>query len=324
MPTLDQEPVRDMLATQVSERVDRAEWVELAACDPRAHVGQDPAFLRTLAGDRARWIEVRDPRGRLRAGLGFVEHRRGPLRARISGVLGTYGGPVAAPQDDRAEACVASVFSHARAGLAHLEMVWAHEAPPRGDWKGLVRLPTAELRVDPTRPFDHFLASVFGRKGRKECNRSERHGLVATRERDGSAWADFGDSLRERSAEWGTELPSASSVDRLLADHPAVSLFAVRDEHGAVIGAHLVLAHADELFAWVGTTARVEGANPATLLLREEARHAHALGLRRVNLGSSLGLHGVHRYKEMLGATSSDRWILRWQPWWRRLLARHR
>lgn len=317
MPTHDDATRRPAFDLRVRDAVDEAEWSALLRADPRSHVAQDPRFLRTLIGARARWMEARDHAGVLRAGIAFEERRRGPLRTRVSGVGGAYGGPVAGPDDAAAEAALAEAFGRRGPLTAHVEMVWAGRIAPRGRWQDLRPLPTLELRIDPARPFDHFLAEVFGRKGRKECNRSERRGFVARREPDARAWADFAAQLDTRSAQWGTQLPSAAVVERLLAEHDTIQLFAVRDARGEVAGVHLALEFPTELFAWIGTTARVEGANPATLLLREEARHAHARRLAGLNLGSSLGIGGVTRYKEMIGATEDARWIVRWQPWWR-------
>lgn len=317
MPTLESDPSFERFDVRVRDAVDDGEWSALLARDPRSHVAQHPSFQRTLSGSHARWMEARDTSGTLRAGLGFEERSKGPLRTRVSGVRGTYGGPVAGPDDAAAESALAEQFGRAGLRMAHLEMVWAGEEPPRGPWPGLRALPTAELRIDPSQSFDHFLSTVFRRKGRKECNRSERRGLVARREEDASAWSEFSTQLRARSEAWGTDLPSTAAVQTLVRDHDDVDLFAVRDAHGTVVGVHLTLTLSKELFAWIGTTARIDGVNAATLLLREEARFAHARGLQAVNLGSSLGIDGVRRYKEMLGASEGSRWIVRWQPAWR-------
>lgn len=318
MPTLESDPSLERFDVRVRDAVDDAEWSVLLGRDPRAHVAQRPSFQRILSGPHARWMEVRDRFGSLRAGLGFEERSKGPLRTRVSGVGGTYGGPVAGCDDAAAESALAVTFCRGGLRAAHLEMVWAGEEPPRGPWRGVRALPTAELRIDPARSFDHFLSTVFGRKGRKECNRSERRGFVARREDDGHAWSEFSAQLRARSEAWGTHLPTTAAVEELVRGHEEVALFAVRDAQGAVVGVHLTLVLARELFAWIGTTARIEGVNAATLLLREEARFAHARGLHGVNLGSSLGIAGVQRYKEMLGASEGSRWIVRWQPAWRR------
>ena len=306
------------LRVRLREEVDDAEWAELLRRDPRAHVAQSPSFLRALADAEARWLEVRDEAGLLRAGMGFLERRRGPLRTRVSGVGGTYGGPVAAPEDLRAEERLARAFSARSWRDAHVEMVWAGQEPPRGAWSGLEPLPTAVLPLDPREDFEDFLRRAVHRKRRKEARRTEEQGYVVRREDDAAAWAEFEPTLRGRAREWGIDPPSVEVVDALVRGHDDVSLWVVRDAEGRVRGVHVGMRLVRELFLWIGTTERIEHAYPATLLLREEARHAHATGLEGLNLGSSLGIDGVARFKRILGAEDARRWIVRRRPGWRR------
>ena len=313
------------IRVEVRDEVDDQEWSDLLGRDPRAHCLQRPVVTRLIAEyDRAwsaRWLEVRDEDGRLRAGLGFNERTRYGLTTKLAGWGGLYSGPVAAPDDAEAEALLARAFlSHRRVTAVHRELVWAGTEPPRGNWDGMRRLDAAVLDVDPDRSFQHFLAESFTNNRRNEGNRSDRRGLRLEVHRDGRALAAFHPLYVRQAAEWGTRAIGLNVLEALVEELPEAMVFATFDADQRVCGAHVCFDLGHELFAWVGTTERRRDVFPSTVIVREEARWCHANGRRRLNLGSSIGRRGIEGYKRAFGA----RWDVRWivdedrRPWRRR------
>lgn len=295
------------------DAVEEGEWDELLAADARAVPTQRPLVLRHWAratGGQAQWLEWRDSGGALRGGLPCGVRRRGPLRREASLPGGLYGGPVVAP--GHAAAFDALVGAFAGGGswwLRSRELVWAH-----GDWPGerppgLVELPTSTIDV-PREDFDEFWRGRFPKNRRNECNRSERRGLVVAVEDDPAALRAFHGIYLARAREWGSPAEPLAWLEALLVELPQLHFFCARHE-GRVVGGHLCLEQGDELFAWLGTSERSREIYPAALLVKAEVQWCMRRGLRRLNLGSSMGLGGVKDYKRLLGAGTEARWILR-------------
>ena len=302
--------------------VDFGEWSELIRRDRRATVFQHPSVLEAFAcherGADAVWWEVRRSDRRLVGGLPLLRRRRWGTIAVLSGPAGIYGGPVTDPACSQAETILAEAFyREAGARWVHREMVWARPEPPRGDWKGLQPLPTAVLEIDPERPFEHFLREVFPKNRRNEGNRSDRRGLHVAVEDHARSIAEFHPLYRERCREWGVAPVADGLLVAMVDSHPECFVFVARDAEDRLVGAHVVVDLGDELFAWVGTTARRKDVFPATVLVREEARWCHRQRYRRLNLGASAGRQGVADYKRLLGARDDARWIVRAdrRPW---------
>ena len=313
------------LRLEVRDAVDDGEWSALIERDPRAHVLQHPEVLRVAMrvdpGASARWVEARDGDGALCAGMGWLERRRFGLRTVVSGPAGLYGGPVARPEAGEAESRLARAFEGVeRARTLHRELVWAGPEPPRGRWSGLQPLDAAVLDVDGAADFDTWLHGALPRSRRKECNRSDRRGLTVAIEPDGASLPAFHPLYAERSAAWGVPALSLLLLQQLVRSFAEIFLVVARGPEGDVVGAHVCIDLGDELFAWVGTTARRKDVFPSTVLVREEARWCHANGRARLNLGSSIGRTGVKNHKELLGARADRRWIVDVdrRPWRRR------
>ncbi len=323
-PSAPQATLAQALQLRQLDAVDLGEWDELLAGDPRSHLFQRPHWTLRYARHHARcsahWLEARDARGRLCGGLPLVRVRRLWLCALASGIGGTYGGPVVRADVPQAEALLLAAFL--RAGGARVlrrELVWRSSEPPRG---GAGRLAAIESGcLDLVDGFERFWSDVFPKNRRNECNRSERRGLRVEASRDPDLLVRFAPLYRAMARRWGVAAEPLPFLAAVLAEEQDAVLFAARrgDE---LLGAHLCLRMGDELFAWIGTTARADDVFPSALLIKEEARWAAARGLRRINLGSSLGLSGVAEYKRLLGARPVVRWLLVDEPAPLRLLRR--
>lgn len=304
-------PAENFDARVVSD-VDDAQWQDLLAADPRARVFQEPwvvrAFARTLPRSQARWLELRSAGGDLLAGLPFVERRRGPLRAWISLPCGAYGGPVlraAHPQSTEHELALLAAFLEGKQpGVLLREIVFGHREPAMA--RGMSCVDSALLELEGG--YESFLRERFPKNRRNECNRSERRGMRIRRERDPELLRAFYPVYAERGRAWETEVLPFELMQTLLDGSEKFQFFAAELD-GEIVGGHLCAAAADELFAWVGTTKRLDATFASSLLIREEARFAAESGCARLNLGSSLGISGVSNYKRLLGAQSRPLWI---------------
>lgn len=302
--------------------IDADEWRQLLARDPRSTALQDPGFVSVFeaADPRARvlWWEIRDSEGRLVAALSAIERSRFGFATLVAGIAGTYGGPVCDPRVPDAEKMLAVAFARA-GGIRCLrrELVWVGHEAPTGNWPGLRPLPTAVLDVAPELPVEDFLHRAFPKTRRTEGRRSDRRGMTVAVETDAAAVDDFYPIYVAKSEEWGMPPVAREVLVALIEEVDAAHFFVARDVEGVVAGAHLCLALREELFAWMGTTERRPGLYPSTLLIREEARWCHARGMRRLNLGSSIGEEGIANFKKLLGARSDPRWIavVEKRPW---------
>jgi CelD/BcsL family acetyltransferase involved in cellulose biosynthesis len=309
----------------VRSAVDEAAWEELLRVDPRATPFQRPSWLLRYARfhPRAvvRFLEARDGDGRLAAGLGYAEVRRAGVRAMASGVAGTYGGPVSRPGASEAERALWADYLH-RGGprVVRRELLWGHREPPAGGERAMKRI-DASL-IDLSQGFDHFWMHQFPKNRRNECNRSERRGLAVEQSADVSDLERFAPLYREMSGRWGIAPESSEWLSAVLLEEPSVRMFVARRD-GELMGAHICVEMRDEIFVWIGTTARSREVFPSALLIREEVRFACGRGLRWLNLGSSLRLPGVAQYKRLLGASPGQRWLLLNEAaplrWWTRL-----
>lgn len=295
------------------DAVDDGEWGELLASDPLALPSQRPTVLRHWAeatGGQARWLEARDGGGRLVGGLPCGVHRRGPFRREASLPGGLYGGPVVAGGDRGVfDALVGTFAGPGSWWLRSRELVWGHGEWPGARPDGLERLSTSGIEV-PADDFDEFWHGRFPKNRRNECNRSERRGLVVEVEDDPLALEQLHAIYLAQSREWGSPAEPLAWLEALRAALPELRFFCARHE-GRVVGGHLCLVQGDELFAWLGTSERSREVFPASLLIKAEVQWCMQQGLRRLNLGSSMGLGGVQDYKRLLGASTGERWILR-------------
>jgi CelD/BcsL family acetyltransferase involved in cellulose biosynthesis len=293
--------------------------------DPRATPFQQPSWLCRYARFHprvlVRFLEARGEDGRLVAGLGYAEVRRAGVRAMTSGVAGTYGGPVSrsgAPAAERA--LMAEYLRRGGPRIVRRELLWGHREPPAGGERAMKRI-DASL-IDLSQGFDHFWMHQFPKNRRNECNRSERRGLAVAQSADVSDLERFVPLYREMSGRWGIAPESSEWLSAVLREEPSVRMFVARRD-GELMGAHICVEMCDEIFVWIGTTARSREVFPSALLIREEARFACARGLKWLNLGSSLRLPGVAQYKRLLGASAGQRWLLLAEAaplrWWMRL-----
>lgn len=315
----------DGFRLEVRGAVDDAEWEALIGRDPRAHVLHHPDVLRIVAREDPawvpRWFEVRDADGTLRAGMGTVERSRAGWKLRVTGAHGLYGGPVAAPEDEAAEARLARAFGRReRWRTLHRELVWHGAAPPRGPWGGLQALDAATLDTAGPPDFEAWLREVFPMNRRNESNRSVRRGLTMEIDAQGTSLEAFHPLYAARSEGWGVPPIPCGVMQALVARFEEIFVVVARDADGALVGAHVCVDMGDELFAWVGTTERRKDVFPATMIVREEVRWCYAHGRARVNLGSSIGREGIRGYKKLMGADADRRWIVDvdLRPWRRR------
>jgi len=312
---------------EVVPEVDLSEWEELLASDPRALPFQHPRFLqrylRHVPVRRGHWIQVRDGAGGLRAGMGFIESPRWGLLALAGGIDGTYGGPLSRDgRDPRAEEAVLEAF--VRWGgrrVVRRELMWGHPEPPAAGGGRLEPVETAILDVRDG--FDVFWRKTFSNNRRSECNRNEKRGLTAFESRDPAILESFHPLYRRKCREWGMPPLPLDLLQEILVEEERALLTVARFE-GRVVGLHFCFLLPGELFAWLGTSERLRRVFPSTALMRANAEAALRRGLPQVNLGSSLGLHGVSQFKKLLGATAQTRWRLLQEARWLTTLRRVR
>jgi hypothetical protein len=160
---------------------------------------------------------------------------------------------------------------------------------------------------------EQWIAARMHRTTRREWRRLRARGYVVSVEAPGDFLPAFMDLHRERCAEWGTRPIAAPALKAILDSGPHWHAFVVRDADGRFFGAHLTVDLGDELFAWVGTTYRIQGGSLATLLIGHELQWCQERGRRGLNIGTSSGMPGVSDYKRSLGAVERPRWIIRWR-----------
>lgn len=299
------------------EDPDPTRWHTLIESDRRAKVLHEPAVQRVAAtgirGARPVWLEVENGEGDLVAGLPLVVQERWGLRKVVSGASGLYGGPVIASGAEWATHLIARAFAEFGGWrTVRRELVWCGRTAPAGTWPGIRPLPTSVLRVEPSADFDEDYVAVLRPARRKERRRLLGAGYRAAVE-TGAFIDDFHPIYAKRCREWKTRPIPLETLRGFLACGDAWKGFVVRDEAGRLLGAHLCIDLEDELFAWMGTTERVEGGSLATLLIEEELRWCHAHGRGGLNLGTSADLSGVADFKRGISAVEDPRWILRWQ-----------
>jgi hypothetical protein len=298
--------------------VDPARWAELAGRDPGSTPLHQPAVNRILAGGirgaHPIWLEVSDPSGVLRAGLPLIERRRFGLRHVVSGASGLYGGPVIDGDCPDAASILAQRFAR-QGGLRTVrrELVWSGRTPPAGGWEGIRALPTSIIPISAGSGFDEWYEGQLKSSRRKERRRLQGLGYHVTREEASAFMQDFHAVYRERCREWGAVPIPATTLGALLEYGPEWMAFVVRDVDGLLVGAHICVDLGTELFAWMGTSRRVEGGSAATLLIETELRWCHDNGRGALNLGTSSDLTGVSDFKRGISAVEDSRWIVRWQ-----------
>ena len=298
--------------------MDPARWKELAERDPESTPLHQPAVNRILAGGirgaRPVWLEVSDRDGVLQAGLPLIERRRFGLRHIVSGASGLYGGPVVDRDNPGAARLLADRFAR-MGGLRTFrrELVWSGSTPPLGEWAGIRALPTSILPVSPGLEFDEWYQGQLKSSRRKERRRLHGLGYHVAREEAAAFMPDFHAVYRERCREWGSVPIPESTLNALLDGGSAWKAFVVRDAEGSPVGAHVCVDLGAELFAWMGTSRRVEGGSLATLLIEAELRWCHDNGRGALNLGTSSNLAGVSDFKRGISAVDDPRWIVRWQ-----------
>lgn len=298
--------------------VDPARWEELVASDPESTPLHRPAVNRILAGGirgaRPIWLEVSDRNGVLRAGLPLIERRRFGLRHIVSGASGLYGGPVVDGDNPDAARLLADRFARL-GGLRTFrrELVWSGRTPPAGGWEGIRTLPTSILPLRPGSEFDEWYQGQLKPARRKERRRLQGLGYHVACEEAPAFMHDFHAVYRERCRGWGAVPIPDSTLSALLDLGPEWKAFVVREAGGSVVGAHVCVDLGTELFAWMGTSRRVEGGSAATLLIEAELRWCHDNGRAALNLGTSPDLAGVSDFKRGISAVEDPRWIVRWQ-----------
>lgn len=305
------------LRLQTRDDVDTTRWGELIDADPFAGPLHAPEVQRIvargIAGAVPRWIEVEDASGELVAGLPIVQQSRWGLSKVVSGASGLYAGPVVRPGAEDAVPLLAEAFR--RLGgirTVRRELVWAGSQPPAGKWAGLRPLPTSVLRVDPGCDFDADYEGGLRRTRRKERRRLLEAGY-STAQEGGALLEEFFPIYASRAREWSSRAVPREVLASLLALGPEWLAFGVRDATGRLLGAHVCIDLGDELFAWLGTTERVDRGSLATLLIEAELRWCHAEARSGLNLGTSADLSGVADFKRGIRAEEDPRWIVRWQ-----------
>lgn len=305
-------------------RVDEAEWRELLDRDPRSLLVHEPRWLlryvRHHPSKEARWLEARDGSGRLVAGLPFTRAHRMGLVALASGVAGSYGGPVCDPAVEGAEGSLMQRYLRSGGWRTVLrEMLWAEAEPPEGGDELMLPIETAVL--DLRGGFEEVWTRRFSNNRRNECNRSEKRGLRVEPGRDPAWVEEFLPLYRKRCAEWRTRPLPGAFLREVLEEEPEAQL--VRAVYrGRQVGMHFCLRLGRQLLAWVGSSHRLREVFPSTMLVRGDVELGLELGCERLNLGSSLGLGGVARFKKLMGAEGARAWLLRREARWLRRLRR--
>jgi Acetyltransferase (GNAT) domain len=310
----------DSLRCDLREEVDDSEWNDLIEQSPGATVFHRPGFARSIALHaglwRAQWLEVRADET-LVGGLPFLVHSKWGVEDWVSGWGGSYGGPVIRPGWENAGDELARGFrATRRSRRRRSEIVWAHAELPGGSWEGWRELRTSILDIGSFEEFDDFLMKSFPKNRRNECNRSVKRGLRVECDSRGAHLSELWSIYRDQCVRWASVPVPQGVLRELLEEYEEAKLFVALSDEDGVVGGHVCVQMGRELFAWLGTTRRMEKVYPSSLLIREEARWVHGQGLSRLNLGSSMGIGGVQNYKELLGARETSRWILRSAAWW--------
>jgi CelD/BcsL family acetyltransferase involved in cellulose biosynthesis len=310
----------DSLRCGLREEVDDSEWQVLIEQTPGATVFHHPRFARSIVSHarrwRAQWMEVRANES-LIGGLPILVHSQWGIEDWVSGWGGSYGGPLMLPGWESAGDELARGFHETRRSRRRRsEIVWAHEELPCGSWEGWRELRTSILDLGGFEEFDEFLMESFPKNRRNECSRSAKRGLRVECDSHGAHLSELWSIYRDQCLRWASEPVPQEVLRELLEECEEAQLFVALSDEEGVVGGHVCVQLGCELFAWLGTTRRMDKVYPSSLLIREEARWVHERGLSRLNLGSSMGIGGVQHYKELLGARETSRWILRSGPWW--------
>ncbi len=234
----------------------------------------------------------------------------------VSGWSGSYGGPLWDGAPEVVEDLALAFRRTDSLRRRRSEIVWAGAERPAGPWKGWEPLKTAVLPLDGQASFDDFLRGTFPKNRRNECTRSEKRGLRVVHDPEGEYLIPVWELYSQRCQQWRSPVVPCELLEEFVSEWEEVSLFVALHEAEGVVGGHVCVRSGTELFAWLGTTRRMERVYPSALLIREEARWVHENALLRLNLGSSMGIGGVQNYKQLLGATEETRWILRDRAWW--------
>ncbi len=299
-----------------------AGWESLLAAAPDATFFHTPlwsdALRRHAGGVTPLWFVARAG-GRCVGGLSAVARRRGPLRLLQSHFDGTAGGPLIAPDLPEAERdAVAAALLDRWAGAARrpdvaaAALILSPDADAR--WGGpLARrgwrrrdLPYAVIPLAGGPAAVEY--DVLPRTRRKERNRALRRGCTAGVTADPAVLAEYYPIYLAAARRWGVApTPEALLRDLLARGAGAAFLSWVRRD-GRLIGGHVCFRHGAEVVAWNGVTLP-EHADvfPATLLIWTDVVEACRGGAQRLDLGSSGGIAGVARFKELLGARFATR-----------------
>ena len=300
------------------DTADEAEWEELLASDSRSLPFQHPRYLlrylRHHPGTKGHWLELRDEEGRLQSGISFLVSEKMSLWAVASGIAGTYGGPLS--RDPEAEEAVLEAYLRwGGKRVVRRELLWGHSIPPAAGQKRLTPLRTAIFELQGG--FDAFWRSTFSNNRRSECNRNEKRGLYTEESRDPRVLELFYPLYLERCRQWRTPILSLDYLREVL-EEEETALLTVAWFEGRLVGVHFCFVLPGELFAWLGTSQRLQRVFPSTALMKTDVESALAKGLFRVNLGSNVGLVGVAEFKKLLGAQSDTRWHLLEEAAWLR------
>jgi CelD/BcsL family acetyltransferase involved in cellulose biosynthesis len=299
-----------------------AGWAALLADDPGATFFHTPlwsdALHRHAGGVTPLWFVARAG-GRCVGGLSAVARRRGPLRLLQSHFDGTAGGPLIAPdlpETERDAVAAALLEGWARAArrpdVAAAALILSPDADAR--WGGRLAclgwrrrdLPFAVIPLVGGPEAVEY--DVLPRTRRKERNRALRRGCTAGVTTDPGVLAEYYPIYLAAARRWRVApTPEALLRDLLARGAGAAFLSWVRRD-GRFIGGHVCFRHGAEVVAWNGATLPEHAeVFPATLLIWTDVVEACRGGAQRLDLGSSGGLAGVARFKELLGARFATR-----------------
>jgi CelD/BcsL family acetyltransferase involved in cellulose biosynthesis len=317
----------------VSSDIRKEEWDALASADASASFFQtwewSDLVARTLPSFSGEHLVCRAG-GRAVACLPILRRRRLLASSVESNVLGTYGGPILAPDAPaEAEKLLLDAFTRlARSpGVAMALIVDRNGRVPHGSLPGFERIGFTIQVVELDTTYER-LFSAFRPSARNKIRKAMKAGVEVRRAEGVEDFLAYHRVLEECSREWTVRPRPGPSffVELSKLDRSMVQMW-LATHHGEVIAGDLNVAMHGGVMNWGNVST-----DAARALAPNNLLHAHAIeqgvleGKRVYDLGGSAGLEGVRAFKASFGAEDREasKYVTE-KAWWaaaRRVLRR--
>jgi len=231
--------------------------------------------------------------------------RFGPMRRAVASSPNAYGGPLRAGRALDAADWRAVGAALADLGLGRVDCFGNPLEPALRGWGELPGAPRGATQViELDRPLEE-LESAFSSGARRSVRRSAREDVAVAREDAGDALPEYGEIYRDSLRRWGKGEAQGESpaVLRRLLQVPAAELWTARSRAGRLAAGAIVLFTRAHALYWHGATLlELAEVRPAHALHRALIAEAQRRGCRVYDLGSSIDMPGVERFKASLGA----------------------